>query len=251
MTLNKLSTLVIEDEDEVRETLIQTLNESLEFTVVGETGFANEAVELIIEHRPDVIFMDIKLRGGEASQVIRKLEGMKVNIPPIIINTGFTEFDYAQSMLNDFGHCVVYILKKPFWNDWQEREAKIVDAISNFFHDRRHKENLQLQVMPIRAGSQTFFIKPEEIRYLNVENKGSGKVSVTTLNTSFELNKSLLKTLQELPQYIFQISRYTAVNLQHLERIDSSERTLYLKCGSYFSIGESFYQKLAKLLPMK
>jgi len=70
------------------------------------------------------LFLDIKIKGGDAFQLLRTLKRKNVDIPPVIVNTGFAEFEYVQKAHNEFGDYVIMILKKPFWEDWAEKESR-------------------------------------------------------------------------------------------------------------------------------
>jgi len=55
--------VIAEDEAIVRLDLREILEEQ-GFDVVGETGRGDEAVELARQHRPDLVILDIKMRGS-------------------------------------------------------------------------------------------------------------------------------------------------------------------------------------------
>lgn len=73
--------LIVEDESIVRKDIRQTV-QTLGYTVVGEAGNGEEAIELAVELRPDVVLMDIMLKGDmsgiEAALMIRARAGLAV-----------------------------------------------------------------------------------------------------------------------------------------------------------------------------
>jgi CheY-like chemotaxis protein len=81
-----LQVLVVEDEAVIAEDMVQTVEE-IGAAVVGIAASAEEAVRLADQHRPDVVLMDIRLRGVDdglaAAAAIRGL----IN-PAIIFCTG-------------------------------------------------------------------------------------------------------------------------------------------------------------------
>jgi len=83
--------LIVEDETIVRKDIKVTL-ETLGYTVVGETGDAEQAVELAVELRPDLVLMDIMLKGTmngiEAALMIRARTGL-----PVIFLTAYADDD--------------------------------------------------------------------------------------------------------------------------------------------------------------
>lgn len=55
---------VIDDHPLLREGIVRTLEAEADFTVVGEGGSADEAVEIAQEHLPDILMLDVSMPGG-------------------------------------------------------------------------------------------------------------------------------------------------------------------------------------------
>lgn len=55
---------VVDDHPLFREGVTRSLSENQEFVVVGEGGSKDDAVELVRDHRPDVLLLDISMPGG-------------------------------------------------------------------------------------------------------------------------------------------------------------------------------------------
>ena len=67
--------LLVDDDQGTRELLQDILEKHTDITIVGQAGDGKEAVAMAIEHKPDVILMDIGLPyldGIEATHCIRK-----------------------------------------------------------------------------------------------------------------------------------------------------------------------------------
>src|SRR5690554_6601180 len=72
--------IVVEDEALIRMDVVETLREA-GFDVVGEAGDGETAVALALEHRPDVVVMDVKmpeLDGISAAERIAKAHAAPV-----------------------------------------------------------------------------------------------------------------------------------------------------------------------------
>jgi DNA-binding NarL/FixJ family response regulator len=67
--------LLVDDDRETRQLLEDILEKYADIAIVGQAGDGKEAVAMAIEHRPDVILMDVALPyldGIEATQCIKK-----------------------------------------------------------------------------------------------------------------------------------------------------------------------------------
>src|SRR3974390_332729 len=68
-----LSALIIDDEQLARDELKYLLDSVGDVDVVGQGANGIEAVELIEEHHPDLVFLDVQMPGLDGFAVIQKL----------------------------------------------------------------------------------------------------------------------------------------------------------------------------------
>ena len=235
---NLLRALVVEDEDDVRQVLIEALNESTRFQVVAEAAGVDSACEAFRSTPVDVLFLDIKLAGGDAFQLLRRLKKDEQVLPPVVINTGFREFELAQRALNEFGDCVIHLLQKPFWNNWPEKEALILSKIEEFYQ-RRAKDRIG-----IATGRQLTVYKVSDIVCIRTGEKGKGQVEIVLENGQDTANITLKNLLQKLPATFRQINRFTVVNLDWVSAVDLSNGEVYLRNGACYVVGEGYREGL-------
>jgi len=55
---------VIDDHPLFREGVIRSLTEMDEFNIVGEGSSKQDALRIAVEHRPDILLLDISMPGG-------------------------------------------------------------------------------------------------------------------------------------------------------------------------------------------
>lgn len=85
--------VVAEDESLIQLDIVETLEEA-GFTVVGQARNGQEAVELVREHRPNVVVMDVKmpvLDGIAAAEIIGK-----ETLAPVVMLTAFSQQDLVE-----------------------------------------------------------------------------------------------------------------------------------------------------------
>lgn len=97
--INTLKIMVVEDEKLARKHLIDIMNQiSMPIQIIGEASSALEALELIEEDIPDILFTDIQMPymdGLELSKLVLK----KSPYIKIVILTAYREFNYAQKSI--------------------------------------------------------------------------------------------------------------------------------------------------------
>src|SRR3989440_10243134 len=103
-----LSAIIVDDEQLARDELAY-LVKSVDVNVVAQGKNGLEAVNLIKEHSPDLVFLDVQMPGLDGFGVIKKLLDRKVPLPKIVFATAFDQYAVKAFEVN----AVDYILK-PF-----------------------------------------------------------------------------------------------------------------------------------------
>ncbi len=78
---------LIDDQTLVRQGIRGLLELSDRIDVVAEAGDGDRAIELALEHRPDVILMDMRMPAMSGAEATRALHAAGIDIPVIILTT--------------------------------------------------------------------------------------------------------------------------------------------------------------------
>ncbi len=92
--------LLADDEEEIRSGISRKIDwPSLGFTLVGEAGNGEEALELADQLRPDVVLTDIKMPFMDGLELCRRL---RVSLPGarLVVFSGFDDFEYARRAMS-------------------------------------------------------------------------------------------------------------------------------------------------------
>ncbi len=91
--MNKhLRIIIVDDHEVVRLGLRALLERQPGFTVVDEAGNAKEAVQKALQHRPEVVVLDIRLPGGSGIDACREIVTAAPEVKVIML-TSFAEDD--------------------------------------------------------------------------------------------------------------------------------------------------------------
>src|SRR5215467_6541766 len=104
-----LSAVIVDDEQLARDELAYLLKDAGDVDVVAQGKNGVEAVNLIREHNPDLLFLDVQMPGLDGFGVIKKLLDKKVPLPKIVFATAFDQYAVKAFEVN----AVDYLLK-PF-----------------------------------------------------------------------------------------------------------------------------------------
>ena len=89
--------VIVDDEQFVRKGIIALIDwEKINYQVVGEASNGEDALELILEEKPDVVLTDIRMPVFDGLKLIEKVKELAIKVPKFIIISGYNDFEYAQ-----------------------------------------------------------------------------------------------------------------------------------------------------------
>jgi two-component system response regulator LytT len=118
-----LTALIIDDEPLARQELQYLLDAAGGVAVLAQGSNGIEAVELIRNHRPDVIFLDVRMPGLDGFAVLKKVLALdrRATLPQVVFATAFDQYAVKAFEVN----AVDYLLK-PFDS---KRVVKTLDKV--------------------------------------------------------------------------------------------------------------------------
>jgi DNA-binding LytR/AlgR family response regulator len=215
MNTRNPTALVAEDESTLRAELIEQISRLWpELTILGEASDGVQALRLLDELRPDVLFLDIQMPGATGLDVARQASGRS----HVVFVTAYDEHAVAA-----FDHGAVDYLLKPL------QPARLFTAIGRVKQRLGSAPNElssvldRLAALPATAttrqhlrwinasvGQSLRLITVDEVLYFAADNKYT---RVATLDSEALIRKPLKELVEELdPQQFWQIHRSTLVN---------------------------------------
>ncbi len=259
MNTSKLRCVVLEDEDDIRFWLVKKLGEFSELDIIGEATNLDDAYRLIATTKPDVAFMDVQLIGGDAFTLLSRLQNNGLPIPYIVMATGYPE--YVLTALNDYRRYIVQYLTKPFIENWEVKFRKAIDALMA----AKMKDLLELDkelrkintssIEPshtfLQSKGSLFRLDYESIVYL--EAAGGGESIIVLDNSHHQVDLTLNRFMQLLPDNFYRISKSNIVNTKRVFSISRGDRTVTIlrePKNKELGISDNYYNAFLKQLPM-
>lgn len=246
MKFANLRFFIVEDEKESIKALTESLENIDSVELLGHADNVEDAYSSILELKPDALFLDIKLRGGDAFHLMKKFKTNGVVCPPAIIMTGHDEFELAQKAINNYHSNILKILKKPFWEDFDRHFEECRDAILAYRQFNHHKKD---EVLYVKDGNFTYRIAYDEIDYISVGGSGTIYLMISDkLEESKKINQTLNSFLEGMPDKFIRIHRNFAIHIDKISHIDHEEHVLYLKGHDKgLSIGRTYYPIITRM----
>ena len=207
---NKMKVLILDDEPPARRSLKQALAE-IGVEDVREAGSIEQAVKLLQEERPDLLCLDVELRGGKKGFDL--LDALPADKIPVIFISAHPE--HAVRAFE--ARAVDYLLKPVDPHRLRESLSRIRAA-----SQQPEKIFLKHETAMFRDGTKNLMVRIGDIQWLEANDSytklilGDGKGPM--------VNGTLKSVLEKIdPATFFQTSRGQAINLDHVTRVEDGE----------------------------
>ncbi len=107
----KIRTLIADDERPAREELCFLLKRFPEINVIGQAKNGLEAVQMVREKSPQVVFLDVQMPGLDGLGVVRRLIEKKVSLPLFVFATAFDSYAVRAFEVNALDYLLKPIAK--------------------------------------------------------------------------------------------------------------------------------------------
>lgn len=162
--MSKITAIIIDDEALARENLQLLLEEFCpEVEIIGKGENVEEARALIVEKKPEAVFLDIRMPSGEEG--LELLEDAKLGNFQIVFVTAFKEHAIKAFNINS----IHYILKPIDIEDLKEAVAKLLNYKELFLQDN---SNLETYIESLKNLSENIHYQNESSKITVSHSKG-------------------------------------------------------------------------------
>lgn len=238
----KVQILIVEDELIIADYMQECL-QKLGYEVLEICIDFDEAMAALKQHKPDIILVDITLKGEKTGIDVGNYIRHNLNIPFI-----FASSHSDKATIDKAKEALPYsYLIKPFSEE--DLYAAIETALMHYAQ-KQQKEKQENLENPIIINDSIFirhkgrFIKLQLAELLYIESD-ENYVQLITKKGNYALKSSLKNMLDVLPDYFWRIHRSYLVNLHHLNGFDAEEVTIDKK---NLPLSRGFYPMLLEKL---
>jgi two-component system, LytTR family, response regulator LytT len=223
-----LSAVIVDDEQLAREELAFLLKNVGDVEVVAQGKNGLEGVNLIREHNPDLVFLDVQMPGLDGFGVIKKLLDRKHPLPKIVFATAFDQYAVKAFEVNAVDYLLKPFDKKRVAQSIQKARAKSEadGASADKFETlvkmlEGQKAQSQTSKLLLKAAGRMFLVNQREICFASIED---GIITVVTSGPGGMEGQSNCRTLEELmdslePTLFWRAHRSYLVNINRIREV--------------------------------
>lgn len=219
MDHQKIRAMIVEDEPEALDLLSGLLEATGLATVAASTTDPAEAVELILMHEPDMLFLDIRMPGMSGFEILNELNTIDLTRPYIVFTTAHDEY-----AIKAFDYAAFDYLLKPIDPDRLKATLERYNNHSNgdkTGHGSHQPVYNNERILIFRGVTGVTFIDTDEVVFITADGNYSnfhfisGRVeTVTALIGNVEMH---------LGKQFFRTGRSSIINTVYLARIDMKQ----------------------------
>ncbi len=237
--------VIIDDESAGRKLIKEYLSDYPNLILMGEANNGVDAIKIINEFKPDLIFLDIQMPGMTGFEVLPHLE----EIPQIIFSTA-----YDQYALKAFEvHAVDYLLK-PYTKERFQKAVSRINEHNNALTITPLAENviMEKQNFPdrilVQSGKKLITIAVKDI----IRIEADGDYSKLVVDQSNYLSNYGISKLEEKlnPKFFIRVHRSSVINLQFIESVEKyvSSYDVKMKNGDVVRVSRGYMDNIKNLM---
>ncbi|NML42047.1 response regulator transcription factor [Chitinophaga sp. G-6-1-13] len=177
--MQKIQVVIIDDERAAREEIKRALQPYTDYEVAGEARNVPEALELVRDVQPGLLFLDVQMPGASGFELLASL----TDVPDVIFTTAYDTY-----AVQAFDNNALDYLLKPF------RTERFAQAMEKHRTKVRERAALSGSIVPdkqlfIKDGDQCFFLRQNDIylvesvnNYARIWSAGRQALIKTSLN---------------------------------------------------------------------
>ena len=221
-----LSAVIVDDEQLARDELAYLLKAVGDIDVIAQGKNGVEAVNLIREHNPDMVFLDVQMPGLDGFGVIKKLLDKKVPLPKIVFATAFDQYAVKAFEVNAVDYLLKPFDKKRVAQSVEKARAKIettggstgkLESLVRMLESQKPQSSKIL----LKSLGRLFLVDQKDICYASIED---GVITVATSGQAGMEGQSNCRTLEELldsldPNLFWRAHRSYLVNINRIKEV--------------------------------
>ncbi|MFC0444847.1 LytR/AlgR family response regulator transcription factor [Pseudidiomarina halophila] len=270
---SKIRTLIVDDESLARRGLTVRLQEFPQVELLDECPNARQALEKIIELKPDLVFLDIQMPGMNGFELLREAKARGAELPIVVFVTAYDQYAIKAFEVR----AIDYLLKPVDHDRLRQTLSRVEKNLAQRERDQQQQRMLNLLADATGEDCEAILKKLADnedvghVRYPeHIAIKESGEITRVAINSIEWVDAAgdymcihagnethiLRRTMKELedelnPNRFQRIHRSAIVNLEQIEKLCSRQNGEYhivLKNGKELKVSRSYKERIKRLI---
>ncbi len=245
-----LTTLIVDDEPLAREGLRELLSRDPEVAAIHEARDGGQAVAVIRESNPDLVFLDVQMPEMDGFAVVREVGAERM--PAVVFVTAHDKYAIQAFEINALDYLLKPVIEERFLkalarakgrihsNAVADSNRQILGLLETMASPRKYQQRLA-----VRSAHKTLFVDIEDVDWMEA---AENYVELHVGRASHLLHVTMNTLEQSLdPQVFLRIHRSIIVNLGKIKSLEScahGEFMITLHDGARLQSGRTYSERL-------
>jgi two-component system LytT family response regulator/two-component system response regulator LytT len=223
-----ISALIVDDEQLASDELAYLLRDFPDVEVIATARNGLQAVKLIEDLEPDVVFLDVQMPGMDGLGVIRALKEKDAALPYFVLATAYEQYAVEAFRLE----ALDYLLKPVD----KERLSQTMERARRFVQERSKTQPREAPVpgslphrtkLMVRAANRNFIVDANEVVYATIND---GLITIVAPGLEGQSNYRTIEELQSNldPEVFWRVHRSYLVNINRIKEVIPWFKSSYL-----------------------
>jgi len=247
-----LRTLVVDDEELPRQAVRELVANHPGLSLVGEATDGREALDAIVAHRPDLVFLDIQMPELDGFQVVAALDDE--TLPAIVCVTAFDAFAIKAFEVNAIDYLMKPVTPERFAAAVARVKARVGTgaesgrmSIRGMLHEVDRTPRATRFVA--RRGQKHYFVRVADIDWIEAEGNYLRLVTGDTSHLIRETMKGIEARLD--PEQFVRVHRSAIVAIDRVKSIEAREHGDYvitMSTGARLETSRGYSERIRSLI---
>ena len=249
-----LKALIVDDEPVARRRIRALLAEDPDVQVLDECGNGRDAVRLVREGGPDLVFLDIEMPELDGFAVVREIGATRM--PMVIFITAHDQYAVDAFRIHAFDYLLKPVERARFHETLARAKSRLREGRPEEIGAQltRLLEHLAARAprterVPLKVEGRVLFLSPEEIEWIEADDDHA---RVHAGGRTYVVRETLSRFEERLPSGRFmRVHRSSIVNVGRIREIQpwfQGDYVIILSDGSKVTTGRSYRQRLQEFI---
>lgn len=217
--IQTFSALLVDDEKLAADELAFLLKEFPEVEIVGTASNGIEALKLIEDLEPDLVFVDVQMPGLDGMSLIRKLRERGGPLPHFVMATAYDQYAVEAFRVEALDYLLKPVEKDRLAVAFDRARKAILEKAKTVPQELPPpKPSLQRSKILVKSNQRNFILDAHDVVYATIDD---GLITVVGSNLEGQSNYRTIEELQSNldPDMFWRVHRSYLVNIHRIKEV--------------------------------
>ncbi|MGD0201565.1 MAG: LytTR family DNA-binding domain-containing protein [Bryobacteraceae bacterium] len=213
-----ISALIVDDEQLACDELAYLLKDFPDVDVVGTATNGIQAVRLVQELEPDLVFLDVQMPGMDGLGVIRALKEKDVALPYFVLATAFDQYAIEAFRLEALDYVLKPVEKDRLALSIERARRAVQERAKAQPAEAAARTQPQRTKLLVRSANRNLIVDANEVVYATIDD---GLITIVATGLEGQSNYRTIEELQASldPETFWRVHRSYLVNINRIKEV--------------------------------